>query len=249
MLDVKDISYSLKSGRKILDGIGFSVGAGELCAVIGPNGAGKSTLMKVISGLIKPECGSVSYVGCELTTLDSRARAKVVAYLPQVTGAVSSSVADAVLLGRKPYISWYPSLGDRERVQDVAKRLGIAHMLERNVTELSGGELQKVLIARAIVQETSVLILDEPVNHLDVKNRIDIMETARQLTQESGLSTLVVIHDLNLALRYADSVLLLDDGRQADFCPCCGLKSEAVSDVYKIPMDIREIDSRLCVVY
>lgn len=249
MLDVKDISYSLKNGRKILDGIAFSVGTGELCAVIGPNGAGKSTLMKVISGLIKPESGSVGYMGSELTLLSPRERAKVVAYLPQVTDAVSSSVADAVLLGRKPYISWYPSAEDRARVAEVADRLGLTHMLEMNVTELSGGELQKVLIARAIVQETSVLILDEPVNHLDVKNQIDIMETTRQLTQKSGLSTLVVIHDLNLALRYADSILLLDNGRQADFCPCMGLKSEAVSDVYKIPMCIREIDSRLCVVY
>lgn len=249
MLDVKDISYSLKNGRKILDGIGFGVGSGELCAVIGPNGAGKSTLMKVISGLIKQSGGAVSFMGNSISGLAPRERAKVVAYLPQVTGTVSSSVADAVLLGRKPYISWYPSADDRDRVTDVAVRLGIDHLLERNVTELSGGELQKVLIARAIVQETSVLILDEPVNHLDVKNQIDIMETTRQLTQESGLCTLVVIHDLNLALRYADSVLLLDGGRQADFCPCGKLRGDAVSDVYKIPMDIREIDSRLCVVY
>ncbi|MGE4266796.1 MAG: ABC transporter ATP-binding protein [Deferribacterales bacterium] len=249
MLDIKDISYSLKNGRKILDGIGFSVGSGELCAVIGPNGAGKSTLMKVITGLIRPDGGSVRYMGEELISLVPRERAKVVAYLPQVMHAVSSSVSDAVLLGRKPYISWYPSPEDRAMVSDVALRLGIDHLLERNVTELSGGELQKVLIARALVQETSVLILDEPVNHLDVKNQIDIMETARQLTQESGLATLVVIHDLNLALRYADSILLLDGGQQADFCRSSELKSGCVSGVYSIPMDIREIDGRLCVVY
>ena len=113
----------------------------------------------------------------------------------------------------------------------------------------NGSELQKVLIARALVQETSVLILDEPVNHLDVKNQIDIMETARQLTQESGLATLVVIHDLNLALRYADSILLLDGGQQADFCRSRELNGGCVSGVYSIPMDIREIDGRLCVVY
>ncbi|MCD8553477.1 ABC transporter ATP-binding protein [Seleniivibrio sp.] len=249
MLDVKGISYSLKNGRKILDGIGFSVGSGELCAVIGPNGAGKSTLMKVITGLINPSDGSVQFMKTDLMSLVPRARAKVVAYLPQITHAVSSSVSDAVLLGRKPYISWYPSADDRELVSDVAFRLGIDHLLERNVTELSGGELQKVLIARALVQETFVLILDEPVNHLDVKNQIDIMETTRQLTRESGLATLVVIHDLNLALRYADSVLLLDGGKQAVFCRSSELKSGCVSDVYNIPMDIREIDGRRCVIY
>lgn len=249
MLNVENLSYRLNSGRQILSSISFSAEAGSLCAVIGPNGAGKSTLLKLITGLLKPSSGSVSFMGADTLSLSRKESAKRMAYLPQTSNSVPCLVSDAVLLGRKPYISWYPSAADREKSDEVIERLGLSHIRDKSVTELSGGEFQKVLIARALVQNASVLLLDEPVNHLDVKNQIEIMDAAKEITKEEGFATLVVIHDLNLALRYADTVLLLDQGSALYSGDKDGLSEEVLSDAYGINILVRSVDQRSVVMF
>jgi iron complex transport system ATP-binding protein len=249
MLIADNLTFKLKNGRTILDNISFTLGAGELCAVIGPNGAGKSTLMKIACGINKPTGGEVTVKNKKISGMKRPEIAKHIAYLPQFTHAVPCSVYDSVLLGRKPHISWHPGNNDRDIADRVMAEMGIDFMRDKCVTEISGGEFQKTLIARALVQQAEILMLDEPINHLDVKNQLDIMDTVSVITKKSALATLVVMHDLNLAMRYADTVMLMDNGRITYHGCRSGLTDEALTDAYKTDISIRQVEGKYAVIF
>jgi iron complex transport system ATP-binding protein len=249
MVRAENICYTLKNGRKILDDVSFELKKGEICGIIGPNGAGKTTLMKIMAGVLKPASGSVCVGGCCVGSMKRRETAQKIAYLPQTTHAVPCSVYDSVLIGRKPYMTWNPKPEDHGMTDDVMNELGIGHMKDKCVTELSGGEFQKTLIARALVQNADVLMLDEPINHLDVRNQVEIMETAENITRSRNLATLIVLHDLNLAVRYADRILLLENGSTLYFGDKSGISEEHLTSAYKIPIAIRNIDEKSFVLY
>ncbi len=231
MLEVTDLHVSIKD-KLILRGIDLRIEDGGVCAVIGPNGAGKSTLVKTVSGIVPPSRGSV--------TLDGE---------PLHTTPVPCRVFDAVLLGRKPYIHWRPGRREILFAERIMDEMGLLPFRDACVTRISGGEFQKMLIARALVQEARILILDEPINHLDIKNQIEIMALIRQLTQSRRLTTMIVLHDLNLALRYSDSILLIQEGRQRYFGDSRGISSAELSDVYDIPVSIRQSGDLIHIVY
>lgn len=214
MLEVDRLSVVVPPGRTIVDSVSLRAVPGRVTALVGPNGAGKSTLLKCLIGLVKPEKGAILRYGRQdLGALKRKDLAGIVSYLPQSTQAVPSSVYDAVLLGRRPHISWRPGRGDHQICLAALEELGLGPLADKCVSKLSGGEFQKVLIARALVQSTPVLLLDEPINHLDIKNQIEILAEVASLTRRRRLITLVVLHDLNLALRYADDLALLSQGR------------------------------------
>lgn len=239
MLSVSGLGVTLRQ-RRIVDDVSFEVGDGRVCALIGPNGAGKSTLARAVSGLLPVAAGQVRIDGNPLNVSDRRALARRLAYLPQNTTPVPCSVFDAVLLGRKPHVSWRPGAKDRRMAREVLGEMRLLPLADACVTRVSGGEFQKILIARTLVQGSQVLILDEPINHLDIRNQIEIMGLIARLTQSRGLSTIVVLHDLNLALRYADTVLLIREGR-ALFCGNSqDISPQDLSRAYDIPIDIRE---------
>ncbi|QAR33114.1 ABC transporter ATP-binding protein [Geovibrio thiophilus] len=249
MVRAENISYTLKSGRKILDNVSFSLKKGEICGIIGPNGAGKTTLMKIVAGVLKASSGSVYVGGCSVASMKRNETARRIAYLPQTAHAVPCSVYESVLIGRKPYMTWHPKAEDHCMAEDVIGELDIGHMREKCVTELSGGEFQKTLIARALVQNADVLMLDEPINHLDVKNQVEIMETAKNITERRNLATIIVLHDLNLAVRYADRILLLENGSTLYFGGKNEISEEHLSTAYKIPIAIRNINEKSFVLY
>ncbi|ADD67762.1 ABC transporter related protein [Denitrovibrio acetiphilus DSM 12809] len=249
MVKAENLSFCLKSGRKILDNISFKLESSEICAVIGPNGAGKSTLMKIINGIITPSSGQVSLSGRKVSVMNRLDIARKIAYLPQTTNAVPCRVYDSVLLGRKPYISWHPKESDHKLTRKVIAELAIESMQEKCVTELSGGEFQKTLIARAMVQNADILMLDEPINHLDVKNQLEIMDTASNVTYKRKLATMIVMHDLNLALRYATKVLLMNDGKSIYCGSKEGLSEDALSEAYGIKIKIQNIDNKSVVMF
>ncbi|WP_303849631.1 ABC transporter ATP-binding protein [Seleniivibrio woodruffii] len=249
MLTAENLTFQLKNGRKILEEVSFTLGAGELCAVIGPNGAGKSTLMKITCGIHKPTAGEVTVRNKKISGMKRPEIARHIAYLPQFTHAVPCSVYDSVLLGRKPHISWHPAQHDRDITDSVMEDMGIACMREKCVTELSGGEFQKTLIARALVQQAEILMLDEPINHLDVKNQLDIMDTVSEITKRGRLATLVVMHDLNLAMRYADTVMLMNDGKIIYHGCRDGLTDEALTEAYRTDISIRQVEGKYAVIF
>ncbi|NKN32335.1 ATP-binding cassette domain-containing protein [Marichromatium bheemlicum] len=233
MLRIEALSIG-HGGRTLLRGLELELPAGALLAVLGPNGAGKSTLIRTLAQLHPPQGGRVQLDGTPLDRLERSARARQVAYLPQQSRPAAVTVYEAVLLGRVPHLRWQAGEGDLALVDDILDHLGLAALAARRCTELSGGELQKVLIGRALAQDPRLLLLDEPVNHLDLANRLEVLALVQRTARERDLVTLVVLHDLNLALRFADRFLLLDgDGghRTGDMT---ALTPEQIEQAYRV---------------
>lgn len=240
MLEVSGLALGY-AGPPLLRGLDLGAAAGEVLAVIGPNGAGKTTLLKALARLLRPRAGRLVLDGIDLARLSRRARARRIAYLPQHSQAVPVSVTEAVRLGRLPHRDWPRGAEDRALVDGVITALGLAPLAARACTALSGGELQKVLIARALVQAPRLLALDEPVNHLDLANQLEVLGLVRDTTRTEALVTLVVLHDLNLALRFADRFLLLDGQGGWQAGPIGALAPAAVGRVYGLELAVGEI--------
>lgn len=248
MLEVESLSVSMRD-RTIVREVSFGVAPGRVCALIGPNGAGKSTLIKAVSGLIPHSAGRIRIDGAVLNGQKRRVLAQKLSYLPQNTTPVPCSVFDAVLLGRKPYIHWRPGAQDRGMAEEVMEEMGLSPMRDACVTQVSGGEFQKILIARSLVQGAKVLLLDEPINHLDIKNQIEIMELIRTFTRRKNLATVIVLHDLNLAVRYADTILLIQAGRPLFHGDSGDISCQELSRAYDVDVSIRDIDRQKHVLY
>ncbi|HTT52432.1 MAG TPA: ABC transporter ATP-binding protein [Streptosporangiaceae bacterium] len=200
-----------------LAGVSAKVAAGEWLGIIGPNGAGKTTLLRSAVHLVRYE-GSIGIAGQPLSGLRRRALARLVAYVPQLPELPAEmSVADYVLLGRTPHIGYLrmETAADREICAGLLDRMGLAAMAARLLGTLSGGELQRVVLARALAQQAPVLLLDEPTSALDLGRRVAALELVDELRREHQLTVLSVVHDLTLAGQFADRLLLLDAGRAA----------------------------------
>ena len=211
ILSVDGVEFAYRS-RKVLNNIKFEVKRGEVVSILGVNGAGKSTLLKCINKILKPKRGTILIDNFDINQLDSLELAKKVGYVPQRAEGNYMTVFDAVLLGRKPHIKWEVSDRDIEITHKVLKLLNLEDYALRYTNELSGGELQKVIIARALVQEPQILLLDEPTNNLDLKNQLEVMRIIRDISKSQNIASIVVMHDLNLALRYSDKFIMLKDG-------------------------------------
>ena len=211
ILSVDGVEFAYKS-RQILNNIKFEVKRGEVISILGVNGAGKSTLLKCINKILKPKRGTILIDNFDINQLDNLELAKKVGYVPQRAEGNYMTVFDAVLLGRKPHIKWEVSDRDIEITYKVLKLLNLEDYALRYTNELSGGELQKVIIARALVQEPQILLLDEPTNNLDLKNQLEVMRIVREVSKSQNIASIVVMHDLNLALRYSDKFIMLKNG-------------------------------------
>jgi iron complex transport system ATP-binding protein len=215
-IQLRGVTARYASGQIALDGVDLAVRAGEICAVLGPNGAGKSTLVKVISGALTPHSGEVMVLGKPLFHLDRRAIAQRVAVVPQSSEvALGFTVRDVVSMGRAPHQgAWMrASIQDEQAVVRAIEACALGALCDRPVCELSGGEQQRVSIARALAQEADVLLLDEANAHLDVRHFIALSELVRREVAERQLACVMVLHDLNAAAQYADRVALLKAGR------------------------------------
>ncbi len=241
MIELQNISFSYdRSAAPVLQGIDFSLSDGQCAAVLGNNGAGKSTLLKCIDRILRPQAGQVRIDGEDIFTLSANEMARRVAYVAQNARSSDLTVFDTVLLGRRPYIRWDVSTRDRELVSGLLERLNLSHLAMRSLSRLSGGEAQKVLIARALAQEPRLLLLDEPTSNLDPRNQHEVMHLVRELAQERGICVIAVLHDLNLAIRYCDRFLLLKDSRvYAAGGPEC-MDPETIEAVYSMHVHIIE---------
>jgi len=199
---------------KALDGVTLELKEGEVASLIGPNGAGKTTLLRCVCNILKPKIGAVMIDGVEVDELTSRELAMKIGYVPQVQPShLPLTVLEVVVLGRKPYVNWSLSNRDFEVAWRVLKMVNAEHLANRYFDELSGGERQKVFIARALAQEPEVLLLDEPTSNLDLKHQLEILSIIRSLAKERNLTVLMAMHDLNLACRFSDVLVMLCNGR------------------------------------
>lgn len=241
MLHVKNLSVSY-SGQRVLSHIDLRVARGEILGVIGPNGVGKSTLIRALCASIPFEQGTVTVLGQDVSALPTDARARLIAVVPQARALPPAFTGwEVVLLGRTPHIGWLGNLSarDHEIARLAMQRTDTLHLAERHVAEMSGGEQQRLLLARALCQSSPVLLLDEPTTHLDLKYQYNLLDLVRRLAREDGLTILLTLHDLNLVSRYTDRVALLVDGRlEALDTPAKVLTASLLSRAYQIPLNV-----------
>jgi len=204
--------------RRVVDSVSFSVRSGEIIALVGPNGSGKSTIIKTIASVHRQSAGSIFVDRKNIGTIDPVDLAKMIGYVPQhFTYTLYSTVFETVLLGRRQHIKWAVSDEELSRVQQSLDALEMGQMAGMYMDQLSGGERQKVFIARALAQDPSIFVFDEPTSALDIRYQIEVMETMRNITRERGTGMIIAVHDLNLAYRYADTVLVLNHGKMVGY--------------------------------
>ncbi len=230
------------SNQVIVEDISFSIAPGEVLALIGPNGAGKSTLINALSGVLRPSAGLARAQGQDLLHLPPARRAALLAVVPQARQLPGSfTVWQTTLLGRTPYLGWLgqPTPKDLERVTWALERCGLQELAQRQVGELSGGEQQRVMVARSLAQHTPVLLLDEPTAHLDLRYQSGLLGLVRELVDENHLAVLMALHDLNQVALYADRVALLVNGRLVALgTPTEVLTPERLIDAYNVPLRV-----------
>ncbi|MFP4170279.1 MAG: ABC transporter ATP-binding protein [Methanomassiliicoccales archaeon] len=214
-LNIDGISFAYNS-VDVLSSVDLSVDGGQMLGIIGPNGSGKTTLLKCINRVLQPREGTVYIDGRDLSGLTRKQIALEVGVVPQ-NNAINFpfSVVDVVMMGRNPAMQRFEREGPRdiEIVREAMEKTGIAFLADRDIDQVSGGERQRVIIARALAQRPKVLLLDEPTMHLDVNHQLEIMDLVRELARDQELTVIMVSHDLDLAARYCDRLIMLDSGQ------------------------------------
>jgi iron complex transport system ATP-binding protein len=242
ILRVNEIEFSYNSHPVIRD-ISFEAPKGCVLGILGVNGAGKSTLLKCLNKILSPRSGSIFIQGRELAKMDRMETAKALGYVPQRQSETTLTVFETVLLGRRPHMEWRPGPKDLEVTSNIIDMMGLEKMAMRPVTQLSGGEAQKVALARALAQTPEILLLDEPTSNLDLKNQLEVMGLVRKAVKESGLTAIISIHDLNLALRFSDRFILLKDNIIHTVAKKDDITPEIIKEVYGVDVILSKMGS------
>jgi len=247
-VEVKELYFSYP-GKDVLKGVDLELNETEIMCIVGPNGSGKSTLVKCIEGLQTPNAGGVFFDGVDSSGLSRQEIARMIGYVPQSSSQLfSASVFETVMMGRKPHYSWRCSDEDIDIVVDILELMELEELAMTEYNNLSGGQQQRVLIARALAQQPELLLLDEPTSALDIAHQLEVMEVLHGLVHSRGIAVMMVIHDLNLASRYADSIVMLNNGEiytagSAERT----LTARSIEEVYGVEANIHSHDGILSV--
>jgi iron complex transport system ATP-binding protein len=240
VLTVNGVAFQYRS-RPVLKGIDFSVERHELLAILGPNGVGKTTLLKCMNAILRPKIGTILVDNADVLGLDQMAIARKIGYVPQRSQPGRMTAFDAILLGRRPHITWHTSERDLKIVNGAIASLHLERLSLQYLDEMSGGEQQKVNIARALVQQPELLLLDEPTSSLDLKNQLEILTLIKKIVRGHEVSAIMTMHDLNLALRYADKFLFLKDGMIFAAGDRRCVTPEVIASVYDVSVAVEEL--------
>ena len=240
MLEARSVAFSFKRGQPLLRDVSLAVEPGTFTAILGQNGCGKSTLLSLMTAARTPDAGEVLLDGTPIAKVDRRERARKIAFVSQHSHANRLTVFDSVLLGRRPFMDSAPTAADRAIVAGVLDELGLADYALRYLDELSGGEYQIVVLARAFVQQTETLLLDEPTNNLDPSNQQEVMRLVRKEVERRNIGAAAVLHDMNLALRHCDRFLFVKDGVVDAFGGADIITPEQIERIYGMKADVIE---------
>jgi iron complex transport system ATP-binding protein len=212
-IEVENLRFAY-ADNDVLHDVSLQVAEKQIVCLVGPNGSGKSTLIKCIDALLMPRSGRVLFDGKDSRAMARMDIARLLGYVPQsASNSFSASVFDTILMGRRPYSSWHTGEQDIEIVVDILTRMELEDIALREFNHLSGGQQQRVLIARALAQEPKALLLDEPTSSLDIAHQLEVMDVIHGLAHDQRVSVLMIAHDLNLAARYSDRIVMLNEGR------------------------------------
>ena len=246
-IDIERLSFSYKEGKEVLSETSFSLSNADMTVLLGRNGAGKSTLFKIFLKMLSPKEGRIAIDGKELSSFGSRELSRVFSYIPQSSYMeFPYTVMDTLLMAKASTLSLFsaPKKENEDEAVEILKSFGIGQLAFRIMDNLSGGEKQLVLIARALLQNSAFIILDEPTSNLDPHNQYWMMSAVRNMASEKGIAVLAVLHDLNLAMAYADKLLFLKNGRSCCLCTPDKVDSALLKEVYAVNADIAEADGR-----
>ncbi len=243
MLVVNDIKFRYKKKSPlILEGVSFSLDKGQVGIVLGKNGSGKSTLFKVLLGIVKNEEGQMNLNEFDLSLLNRKEKAKKIAYVPQDISFGALTVYDSILMGRIAYFGFTPSSNDYDMVDKIIHEMKLESLAMRNVNELSGGERQKVAIARALVQEPELLIFDEPTGNLDIGNESLILEEARKICHDRNIMILMAIHDIQTALEYGNKFFFMKKGRIIYSCDIKDITEDIINETFDVNISLHDLN-------
>lgn len=240
-IEMKDIEVAFGK-HEVLKGVNGVIMRGSMVTFLGRNGCGKSTLLKTITANLKPDKGEIRIAGRELNSFKTNEMACEVAFLPQVHEIPRDMTAEElVACGRYPYQHWWSGVSthDREVIYSSMEKTNTYHLKDRLAASLSGGERQRVWIAMALAQEPKILLLDEPTTYLDICHQLEVLELVSKLNQEENLTVVMVLHDINQAIRYSSEVFVLEDGViKRSGRPMDVLNSEAVAEIFEVDADV-----------
>jgi iron complex transport system ATP-binding protein len=239
-LEVNGIDFSY-GNRQVLNGVSFAIKEKDLVSVLGPNGVGKTTLIKCINRVLTPDDGSVFIGGSDLHRMSKKDIAKNIGYVAQRSETSKTTVFDSVLLGRKPHFQWDVTDKDMRLAGRVLHLLGLDGLALKYVDEISGGEYQLVQIARVLVQQPKLILLDEPTSSLDLANQHMIMHLVRNIVKKNNMAAIMVIHDLNLAIRHSDKFVLMKDGMVYSVGGVEVITPENIKAVYNIEAYVESV--------
>lgn len=239
MIKVKNLYFSYPCGTKILENVSFEIDKGRFVAILGNNGVGKSTLLKCLNKILRPQSGSVLLDDINITNMKEHDIAKIMAFVGQRIPAIQMTVHDMVMLGRKPHMKWKFTEEDHRIVHNAMEKIGLVGDIQgRFLSNLSGGEGQKVILARALAQKPKLLLLDEPTSNLDIKNQYEVLTLVKNVVKEQNITCIMVIHDINLAMKYCDEFIFLKDKEIYSYGDISTIDEELIYNLYGIKSEI-----------
>ena len=247
MLKVEKLEFSYNKNVPVLCGADLELPQGQVGILLGKDGCGKTTLFKNILGIEKPSGGNIFFGGENLQKMNRRERARRIAYVPQHIHFGDLTVFDSVLMGRVSYFGMQAGREDYTAVEKILEDMGLTAFAARSAEELSGGEKQKIAIARAMAQEPKLMVFDEPTGNLDLANEMLIMQEAKKLAREKNISILSSLHDLNQALYFGDKFFMMKDGVVKYAGGREVITPETVKDIFDVDVQIKEIDGQTVV--
>lgn len=245
MFEVKNLSFSYKKNQLILDDVSYSLSKGKMTGLLGSNGSGKSTLIKVSALLTKSNKGEILYDDIDLRKISIRQRAKIISYLGQKLSPSSLLGIETIMLGTNDN----HSDNFDKQLYSLIHDMELDSLIFKRTDELSGGEFQKIMLAKALLQNPKVLFLDEPTSSLDIKNQVMFMKQVKEITSDKDMSLLISIHDLNLALKYCDDFLFLSDKRLIYINDKDKITSEFLTFIFKVDMSVVKSDDEFIIKY